>query len=146
MSFELKPGVYRLTKTVQNPKADRRKKREWTALPEWERGDMFVVFEKIAAQTIPIDNHRDAIEVPATMGLKMVGYRYHHNQTAAHWEAIAPHLEPVVEDTNAMMTRLELDSWALARFCRWLVDSGKMSANEFERLFTLWLDQPEGES
>lgn len=36
-------GLYRLKDTVRNPKADRRKRRDWTAVEFWHAGTIFAV-------------------------------------------------------------------------------------------------------
>ena len=38
----MKPGIYRLTKTIKNPKPDRRKE-DWQFEPEWAAGSPFFV-------------------------------------------------------------------------------------------------------
>lgn len=39
----LKPGVYVLTATIQNPSADRRVRRDWRAEVSWDKGEKFLI-------------------------------------------------------------------------------------------------------
>ena len=126
----LKPGTYRLSADVKNPHPDRRKRGDWTARSLFEAGSIFVVLD---SASVPI--------------IKRVNSSHHDRLFVSDERALAlePHLQPIDETIGAMFLRLDVYSWYLPAFLRYLIESGVMSSAEFERHHQAWLSSDEEE-
>lgn len=127
----LKPGTYKLTQDVVNPRPDKRKRNDWTAAPFFEAGSTIVVLD---------DRRGDGF-----FEVKCTGHS-HHDYFATTDEraaAMEPFLEPIPETIGAMFVRLGLYSWNLASFLRYLIEKGVFTPAEFEKHLDEWLNQPE---
>lgn len=128
----LNPGTYKLTSDVTNPKADKRKKGDWTARPKFEAGEIIVVIGSRGDRAATI---------------KCVGENHHDRFSTLDERATAlePHLQPIEETIGAMFLRLDVYSWHLPQFLRYLIESGAMTKADFEKHLETWLNQPEAE-
>lgn len=150
----LKPGTYKLTRDVTNPKPDRRKTSDWRAKPMWPEGTQFIVKERrydledaglSAEDRAKIsDEERAVIETKMiTTEIHLVGSRWSHmnvreNAEAEQHAAISAALEAIEESHAAMFTRLGVPS---EYFTRWLVESGRLTPSAFEKLWEVYQER-----
>jgi hypothetical protein len=91
----LTPGFYQLTRDVENPSADRRKSRDWTAEPVFREG--LVVYL------------RPKLQDTDWMAFERVGNRWSHQSFPLHHpaaHALASALEKIPEDLDCLLHRL----------------------------------------
>lgn len=141
----IKPGSYRLSRDVQNPTPDRRHKDDWSKWPMWKAGTEFLAIEQ--SRDLPIDDPDLSEEQRAKLRavdryvtLRMVGPRFAslYERGPGHEEqyrALVDALEPSVESFDAMFERLHARS---EHFARWLLESGRLDRETFERLWSAY--------
>ena len=145
----IKPGTYKLERDVENPSADRRVKRNWTALPTWRAGCEFLVvlherdLDASLLAELPEEVREKARTSMHYVTIHLVGHRWsHHAIGPGHDEqyaALVAALVPVEESNEAMFTRLGVDG----HFSQWLVTGGKISRELFEEWWNQYQNQPE---
>jgi len=129
----LKPGTYKLTRDIKNPKPDRRVKEDWRAHPVWKAGTEFLVQPLL---------HKERDDEPTSLCTKIVkvGHRWQHEYlgpaNAAQYAALEAALEPCAASDDAFFTEHYIDS----AFGRWLLHSGRLSR---ELLLKLWTEYQE---
>lgn len=106
---ELKPGLYRLTETVENPHVDRRSTR-WYLLESWKKGMIFMVVEE------PLIDERNVLLFSPRgwfPGAK-IGVRTKRAEHAEVLDLICSKLEPYVDlkEKKAEDDLNLLESWA----------------------------------
>jgi len=144
----LKPGTYKLTHDVTNPKPDRRKTSDWRAKPTWRAGSEFIVTERRYDLDDALDGLSDEerTEIEAKMvttEINLVGNRWSHmnvreNSEPEQHAALAAALEAIPETHEAMFTRLSVPS---EYFARWLVESGRLTPAAFEKLWEIYQER-----
>lgn len=145
----IKPGTYKLSRDVQNPAPDRRFKRDWRFVPTWRAGAEFIVtewsretdsvFEALDERGELTPERRAAIIESARYAtIRAVDSPYSHYEIGpgneASFEALSAALVPVEESIDAMFARLSVRS----NFARWLVDSGRLTPQLFEKLWAAY--------
>ena len=128
----LKPGTYRLPGDIPNPRPDRRLKRDWRAFPVWEAGWEFLVESYGVARNAP---DPDGPAASTYTVIRLVGHRWSHENLGPgneeQYAALTAALVPCPESLKAMFTRLDVNDY----FAKWFVESGKVSREEFEKLW-----------
>lgn len=130
----IKSGTYKLTQDVKNPCADRRFKDMWTAASKFPAGLELIVDNR----SYPVTEDR-SVEIPTIRAVK-----HRHDKISvdsAAFEPLVAAMEPIPESPAAMFRRLDVES--LHSFCLWLVETGKMTADAFEALYTEWINSTE---
>lgn len=119
----MKPGTYVLTADIANPAPDRRKKHDWRAVPTWTSGTEFLV------EARQVDSKH------SYAAITQVGSRWSHLTIGPgdvdQYAALSAALIPVEESIDAMFTRLDVHG----NFAKWLVNSGHLHRDTFERLW-----------
>lgn len=121
-------GTYRLKCDVTNPRADRRERYDWRKKPGWAAGTEFIVKNEL------VD---DLLELPA---IRLVGSKYGYQTVmpggvcADLYKVLEAALEPVAESCDALITRLDVRD----HFAQWLLRSGAVSRELFERLWSTY--------
>ena len=117
--LKLIPGTYRLTRNVENPKADRRVKEDWTHHAVWMAGDEFIVEQARWPR-----HDGDDLEF---LRIVKVGHRWRHENVsesqAEQFAALCSALEPCPVSNAAFFTMHEVKG----DFVQWLVESGRVS-------------------
>jgi hypothetical protein len=132
----MKPGTYRLTRDVVNPCADKRHKHDWRKEPVLKAGAEFLVEDE--RSLFPEDaTSRER----AWTSLRLVGARWSHMKLYEGadndvYNAIAQALEMIPETLGAQLTRLDVKRG----FATWLVESGSVDRELFERLWNAYMD------
>ncbi len=156
----IEPGVYRLVRTVENPKPDMRSRRDWSKLPRWARDRQFVVFgdaERLAFDDEDLAQMReDAREALRTkmipngyQRIQSVGEPHVHyiaqSSNLEQWNALVSALEAVaVETWAAFWMRIDAHRFLCDDFVRWLVAKGHITREQLEAEFAEWEAEPEG--
>ena len=121
--------TYKLVRDVKNPKGDRRTRNDWRTASEWSAGSVFTIEEGGA--------YPDK--------LYKAGNKYAlQDQTAI--DAVINNATPIDETPLAMLTRLEVSQYHARPFYQFLIRTGRMTAKEFEALWTEWMVEPEDAS
>jgi hypothetical protein len=118
----LKPGTYRLRIDVTNPDPDGRYKHDWRRHKTWEAGAVFIA----------VDIRHPVLAGERLTTLQLVGGRGY--LYPSEYAALEVALEPIAETHEAMFTRLDCTSC----FAKWLVESGRVSAADFEKLWNIY--------
>ncbi len=128
----MKPGVYKLSRDVVNPSADRRQRYDWRAQATWGAGEEFLV------EAVWLD--RDAPLPPVVkVTISKVDSRYSY-QKMSEWgdqlrfAALKDALVTTDESDAAFFAKNEIDS----SFARWLVTSGHMSRGQLAVMWTAY--------
>lgn len=130
-----------LTRDVENPKPDRRFKRDWTKEPVWEKGTKFIVTTELRERTVMLNALKDAeelvsrtesagVEIPADvtkeleilrrMDLSPMEYQYIQkrgtydriqNYDEEAFEALMGALKPAKRDLKDLLGDYADDSW-----------------------------------
>jgi hypothetical protein len=135
---KLAPGVYRLTRDVDNPHPEPRKRIDWTLRATWKQGQTFVIeptHRGSKAVLMLCAGHGRAHTLwqkPRYVSAQLARVR------AARFAAIAAALEPIEEDVDALFTRLGAHAWDLEAFVKWLVTSDVMTVKRLEELLATW--------
>jgi len=139
----LKAGTYKLSRDVENPHPDRRKTRDWRAIPLWKAGTEFLVqtygretnslIDSVKSELTPEQIERIERKVSYSV-IQLVGHRWSHEYigpgNVEQYTALGAALEPIPESHEAMFTRLGVRDY----FARWLVESGRLTPQAFETL------------
>lgn len=131
----LAPGTYRLAADLVNPKADRRQRYDWRAKAVFTAGTEFVVVADTVGETAGVDPSGWTV-------IRMVGARYTYQAAlssgpfAELYAALEGALQPVAESVAACLFRLEVND----HFAAWLLDSGVVTRELFERLWLLYCE------
>ena len=135
---ELTPGVYRLTKDIDNPVPDRRVKDDWRKSPTWSAGMLFIATQR----------HGDPWEVgdkvPVWCDLRSAGSRWsHYVLTPGNpgFDLIVSNIEPHQETDDTLLARLGVRSMSIYGFSKFLVK--KMGHTDFTALWNEWESQEE---
>lgn len=124
----LKPGTYKLTADVENPKPDRRVKEDWRAHVTWKAGDEFIV------QPVTFKERDDK---PASTWVRIVkvGHRWTHHALTANdepqFQALTKALVSCEMSNAAFFTEHDVHDY----FARWLIESGRTSRELFLKLW-----------
>ncbi len=122
----LAPGNYKLTADLSNPRPDRRKTTDWTAVPTWKAGMEFLV----------VDIGREGCLCTV---IKLVGNRWTYQMIGPTNEeqnaALERALAPTTESHAAMFTAMGVDDY----FAKWLVESGRLDRELFRKLWGEYL-------
>lgn len=144
-AIQLKPGTYTLTRDVRNPRPDRRHKDDWSKWPIWEAGTEFLVSKR--SRGLPVDDPDIATETreilrarDAYYTIRMVGVRFSvlyevGPGNAEQYAALVEALEPCGESVDALFERLDART---DYFARWLVESGRLDRETFERVWAAY--------
>ncbi len=130
----LAPGTYRLAADLANPQADRRERYDWRKKAVFTAGTEF-----IAVAITERWSDSDIIVV------RVVGARHVHQDVrswgthAELYAALEGALQPVAESVAACLSRLEVRD----HFAAWLLDSGAVTRELFERLWQAYSDRTE---
>lgn len=123
-------GIYRLTRDVKNPDADRR------FAGDWAKRSKFPAGLELLVEVAEIDVGGDRF---SSTTIRSVEDRFGRvRQTDAAFAPLVAAVEPIPESPAALIRRLDVESMQIGSFCRWLVESGKMTAGDFERVFNEW--------
>lgn len=126
-----KPGTYRLTRDVSNPKPDRRAKRDWTKQVCWLAGTELLVVDV----STPDDDAGPRYQ------LRCVGepviYQLHAWNSA--FALLLNASEPVEENLDSMCSRLHVAP-ALKYFLGYMVGSGQWTLADCEKHYEAYLN------
>lgn len=136
----LPPGSYRLSHLVENPRADRRKTRDWRYDPEWEEGTEFVaraVQHELGMELddLPADKAERIRSLAAPyVVLELAGdgrtlQLLPHGPMRDAFARIAEALVPCAESHDQFMTRIRCNNG----FADFLVESSTLSRDDLER-------------
>ncbi len=137
----LAPGPYRLPADLANPQADRRERYDWRKKAVFTAGTEFIV---VADELDPDDAKAIASGTRIT-SVRMVGSRYTYQDVHCYglcaelYTALEGALQPVAESVAACLSRLEVRD----HFAAWLLDSGAVTRELFERLWQAYSDRTE---
>jgi hypothetical protein len=143
---ELKPGVYKLTKELDNPKPDRRSK-EWLKQAKIPTG-IYIVrpWSRIAPDDSyeivrmgePDYNHiRDPGENR--------GKEWTDAREAALWDTVVAHLEPADMNAHRFLRLHHIDTYYCDDILEELVKAGKITLDDILTAHRTFMDRPEEE-
>lgn len=136
-------GTYKLSRDVQNPKADRRHTRDWRKVPIWNRGSRFVVKEQrrmgdkhLAEVTVGLDHEvvaelraKDRYTVVELAGSRWPGSHRIGPGDEEQYAALASALVPCEESLSQFMTRIDIESG----FVEWLLEHKHVTRADVEK-------------
>ncbi len=147
----LAPGTYRLAADLANPQADRRERYDWRKKAVLTAGTEFVVVADIVDRETSERWSASGIDTSTWTVIRMVGLR----SKSTYWQEVHPHgvcaklyaalegaLQPVAESVDACLSRLEVRD----HFAAWLLDSGAVTRDLFERLWQAYTDSTDGQA
>lgn len=135
----LKPGTYRLTKDIPNPEGDRRHKYDWRQFPILKEGTEF-----IAEDERRLMDEEMSSKIQEWISLRPVKARWSHMTITCGFQLyklLEDALERISESNASMFARLDVSSSQY--FAKWLVDSGRLDRELFEKLWREYLKSEE---
>lgn len=129
---DLKPGMYEITRDVQNPKADRRKSdRDFSALPMWRKGLRVCVLIEASENKL----HPSRATIFLAGGYSFMGVTGRENGTHTHpgFDALVAALQPV-EWTEHEWVEVHVNNgkWVLEE----LLKAGKVTRADVSKIFS----------
>lgn len=124
----LKPGTYKLSRSVENPRPDRRKSRDWRAEPKWDKDTEFLVESEARFE-------RDDEPTATWTRICLVGHRYKHESitmgsTVEQYRALERALVPCEMSNEAFFTAHDVRD----HFAQWLINTGRLTRELFLKL------------
>lgn len=150
--LRINPGVYRLSRDVANPKADRRSPNYWRNMVTWRAGLEFVV---VGDSEIPYTDDEIQDLPPEARNALANARKRNHNQEiksvlwnreravrayadTERWNALVGALEPAPQSWEAFWTLTDEYSILTDDFVRWLVSRGYFSREKLAQEFKAW--------
>ena len=140
-------GTYRLASDLANPQADRRERYDWRKKAVFTAGTEFVVVaEELDADDAKILEPEARTSLPTSV--RMVGSKYTYQDVHCYglcaelYAALEGALQPVGESVAACLSRLEVRD----HFAAWLLDSGAVTRELFERLWQAYSDRSDDQT
>jgi len=144
----LAPGTYRLAADLANPQSDRRERYDWRKKAVFTAGTEFVVVaDTVDRETIDRWS-ASGIDTSTWTVIRMVGSKHTYQDVHQHgvcaelYAALEGALQPVAESVAACLSRLEVRD----HFAEWLLDSGAVTRELFERLWQAYSDRTEDQA
>lgn len=131
-AIEIKRGTFQLTRTVENPKPNRRNSRDWTCQPEWTGGTYFIIEDWYGSDR---ENPLASIRTQRRGGGDIV-------ETDERFWLIARYLTPVEEKPSDYLARLS-HADNCSDILDYLFDHGKLTladvSHALEMLIEGWV-------
>lgn len=129
----MKPGTYRLTRTVKNPEPGRRKS-DWTQSRSWGEGMVFTLKDEIVDMPV---GYPDLTDLRLTLPR---GSLYSLSLNDVRSQALLPHLVELEEKASDWLRRMERGTNMAPDVIDHLVASGKITRADVEGAYEACID------
>lgn len=129
-AIEIKRGTFQLTRTVENPKPNKRNSRDWTCAAEWTGGTYFIIEDWYGGDR---ENPLAAIRPQRANASDIV-------ETDDRFWLIARYLTPVEEKPTDYLARTNHQDSA-GNVLDYLFDSGKLDLSDVEHAMTSLIER-----